>query len=101
MCRLLTKKEKKDKLQQLANELRGAIGNTSAARPEEATASTELQKAGEAWRREYRGLKWVVWGFLIQAERENEFSTYFKDETVGSRPSNPEIVVTPPTTPGS
>lgn len=87
------KKEKQDKLSALASELKAAIGQSSGARPEEATASTELQKAGEAWRREYRGLKWIVWGLLIQEEREGEYSSYFKDESVGSRPSNSEPIV--------
>lgn len=86
------KAEKVEKLTKLAKELEASIQEASGVRPDEAGSATELQKAGDAWRREYRGLKWIIWGLLIQASRENEYSSYFKDETVGSRPNSPEAV---------
>jgi hypothetical protein len=92
-------KEKKEKLEKLSGELHHAIGTTSEALPEEATASAELKRAGEVWRREYRGLKWIVWGALIQVNRESEYSAYFKDESVGSRPRASDEAPPAPTIP--
>jgi hypothetical protein len=95
------KDDKEKKLTALVRDLKAALEQSSSARPEEANVSTELQQAGDNWRREYRGLKWVVWGLLIQAKREREYSSYFKDETASSGHSASEVApsVTPTTSP--
>jgi hypothetical protein len=90
------KAEKRERLGKLAQQLRASLGESSAARPEEAGVSTELQRAGEEWRIFYRGLKWIVWGFLIQERREGEYASFFKDEAVSGQRGGFAASPTPP-----